>query len=74
MSIKAVRVFDEGGELKVGLQNAANDPLIAIKLCATGVTNHISVEANDIIYNPPFRALQSRFQMERMCPCPLSNG
>jgi len=57
MPIKAVKIFDEGGELKIGLPNAANDPLITIELCAAAVTNHTSVEANDIIYDLAFQSL-----------------
>jgi len=54
---KAEKVFDEGGELKVGLPNAANAPLMTIKLYVAGVTNPISVEARDIIYDLAFQSL-----------------
>jgi ABC-type transport system substrate-binding protein len=50
-------VYEEGGELKVGVPNAANAPLMTVKLLVTVGNNPISVGARDIIYDLAFQSL-----------------
>jgi len=54
---QAAMVYNEGGELKVGVPNAANAPLMTVKLLVTVGNNPISVGARDIIYSLAFQCL-----------------
>jgi len=54
---QGAKVYEEGGELKVGLPNAANSPLMTIKLLVTVGNNPISVETRDTIYSLAFQSL-----------------
>ena len=54
---QAALVYNEGGELKVGVPNAANAPLMTVKLLVTVGNNPISVGARDIIYSLAFQCL-----------------
>lgn len=50
-------VYQEGGELKVGIPNAANAPLMTVKPLVTVGNNPISVGARDIIYTLAYEPL-----------------
>jgi ABC-type transport system substrate-binding protein len=56
---QAAMVYEEGGELKVGIPNAANAPMMTIKPLVTVGNNPISVGARDIIYSLAYQSLAS---------------
>jgi len=54
---QAAMVYEEGGELKLGIPNANNAPLMTIKLLVTVGNNPVSVGTRDIIYDLAFQPL-----------------